>query len=594
MRKFLLLSFAAVLLTLQVWAQRTVTGRVTDEKGAPIPNVSIVVKGTNQGTVTGNDGSYSISVPANGNTLVFSAVDMGSKEVSIGNQTSINTSLNATNRSLEEVVVVGYGTQRRKDVTASIATIGANKIKDIPVQSFEQALAGKAAGLNVSLPNGVLNNPPVVRIRGANSITGSTFPLVVIDGVPVLSGDISTNLSANNALGNINPSDIESIDILKDAAATAIYGSRAANGVMIVTTKKGRAGKARVNYDAWAGWSKPFNLFKVLDANQYVAIKNEAVRNNPGVIVSGVPAGSPLFFLDTINGRPVNTNWADEIYQTGFQQNHNLSISGGTEGSSYYLSANYTKQDGMLQTNTFDRKQMRMNLTQRVNDFLKVGGNFNFSRGSTQSPSTGSLPGTAFGTAGSARLAFVTAPNVSPYLADGRYNYMGIDNPAQRNSFNQIGRNKNLFNSGFVNPSMIRDLNIITSQSDQILADVNAEVKLLKGLTFRTQYGINWQASEDKTYYNPLHGDGIQTTATTDDGLVSNITGKYNTTNFQNYLTYDVSFANTHNLNIVAGGEENTYKIDRWGAQRSGAADIFFNEFQGSYSINDNPPGNLN
>lgn len=592
MRKFLLSTFA-VLMTLSLWAQRTVTGVVTDDKGSPIAKASVQVKGTNLGTVTDENGQYTLTVPANGRTLVFSSVSLGTQEVAIGNQASVNVTLRANDQNLQEVVVVGYGTQRRRDVTASISTIGANKIKDIPVQSFDQALAGKAAGLNVSLPNGVLNNPPVVRIRGANSITGSTFPLVIIDGVPVFSGDVSQNLSANNALGNINPSDIESIDILKDAAATAIYGSRAANGVMIVTTKKGRAGKARVTYEAWAGWSKPFNIFEVLDANQYVALKNEAIANNPNRIVSTIAPGTPLFFLDTINGQQVNTNWADEIYQTGFQQNHNLSVSGGTEASNYFLSANYTKQEGMLQTNTFDRKQMRMNLSQRVTSFIKIGGNFNFSRGATQSPSSGSLPGSAFNTAGSARLAFVTAPNISPYAADGRYNIMGIDNAVQRNSFNQIGRNRNLFNSGFVNPVLVRDLNVITSQNDQILADLNAEVKILKGLTFRTQYGVNWQTVEDKTYYNPLHGDGIQTAATTDDGLAFNITGKYNTTNIQNFLTYDVKLGNDHNINAVAGVEQNETKTDRWGAQRSGAADVSLNEFQGSFTINDNPPGNL-
>ncbi|HVE60222.1 MAG TPA: TonB-dependent receptor plug domain-containing protein, partial [Chitinophagaceae bacterium] len=497
---------------------------------------------------------------------------------------------------MQEVVVVGYGTQRRRDVTAAISTIGANRIKDLPVQSFEQALGGKAAGLNITLPNGVLNNPPVVRIRGTNSITGSTFPLVVIDGVPVFTGDISTNLSANNVLGNLNPNDIESIEVLKDAAATAIYGSRAANGVLLVTTKKGRAGKARVVYDVWAGWTRPFNLFEVLDANQYVAIKNEAVKNNPfpiSGVTGGHVAGAPVFFLDSMNGQQVNTNWNDEVYQTGFQHNHNLSISGGSLGTTYYLSANYTNQEGMIRTNTFDRKQIRANLSQRIGERLKVGGNFNFSRGSSQSPSSGSLPGTPFNTSGAARLAFVTAPNVSPYLPDGRYNIIGIDNAVQRNSFNQVGRNRNLFNSGFVNPTLVRDLNKITSQSDQLLADVNAEIRILKGLVFRSQYGVNWQTVEDKTFYNPLHGDGIQTTALTDDGLASNVLGKYNTSNFHNTLTYDFKIADNHNFNALAGHEEQRSYIDRWGGQRSGVADVFFNEFQGSFSINDNPPGNL-
>jgi TonB-linked SusC/RagA family outer membrane protein len=586
---------AAMLLLVSAWAQRTVSGRVTDDKGAPVANASVTVRGTTTGTVTAADGSFSLSVPANARILVISSIGMATQEISITNQTSVNVSLQAAAASsMEEVVVVGYGTQRRRDVTAAISSVGAEKIKDLPVQSFEQALAGKATGLNITIPNGVLNNPPVVRIRGANSITGSTFPLVVVDGVPVFTGDISTNNSANNVLGNINPSDIESVEVLKDAAATAIYGSRAANGVLLITTKKGRAGRARVTYEAWAGWTKPFNLFEVLNAQQYVTMKNEGLANLNAVVVSGVPAGAPLFFMDTINGRPVDTRWNDYVYQTGTQHNHSLSVSGANQGTNYYLSANYTKQDGMLITNKFERKQIRMNIGQRVSEWLKVGANFNFSRGATQSPSTGSLPGTPFATAGSARLAFVTAPNVSPYLADGRYNIFGIDNPTSRNSFNQIGRNKNLDRSGFYNPVAVRDLNSYTSESDQLLGDVHAEVRILKGLTFRTQYGVNWQRVEDKTFLNSLHGDGIQqATTTADDGNAFNVAGKYNITNLQNYLTYDFSLNNTHNFNILAGSEEQQTNIDRWGASRSGLTDQFFNEFQGNFTINDNPIGNL-
>jgi hypothetical protein len=332
----------------------------------------------------------------------------------------------------------------------------------------------------------------------------------------------------------------------------------------------------------------------VLNAQDYVTIKNEAVRNLNAPVFSGHVAGSPIFFLDTINGVPVDTKWNDEVYQTGFQQNHNLSVSGGGGGTRYFFSANYTKQDGMIQTNTFDRKQMRMNIDQKVTNWLTIGGNFNFSRAATGSPSTGSLPGTPFNTAGAARLAFVTAPNLSPYLLDGRYNIRGIDNAAQRNSFNSIGLGKNLVQTGFVNPTMIRDLNIITSQVDQLQGNLFAELRLLKGLTFRSQYGVNWQNAEDKVFYNSLHGDGIGSTSTVDDdGLASNVFGRYEISNFQNYLTYNTTFKNKHNLNLTAGSEEQKTKTDRWGGQRTGLTDQFYNEYQGSYTINANPPGNL-
>lgn len=594
MRKLVVLMLLLLVTSSILGQDKTITGKVTDEKdGTPLEGVSVTVKGTTVGTTTGIDGSFRLSVPTSARVLVFTYVNFASQEITIGNRTDFAVKMVSEEKALSEVVVVGFGTVRKKDVTASISTVGADKIRNVPVQSFEQALSGKAAGLNVTLPNGVLNNPPVVRIRGVNSIQGSSFPLVVIDGVPVFTGDISTNLSANNALGNINPSDIEDIQILKDAAAAAIYGSRAANGVMLITTKKGKSGKAKVTYDVWAGWSTPFKLFDVLNARDYVQIKNEAIVNLNAPVFSGHVAGSPLFFLDTINGAIVDTKWEDEIYQTGFQHNHNLSVSGANAGTRYYFSANYTDQEGMIRTNKFERYQMRMNLEQKVNNWFTLGGNFNFSRGTTNSPSTGSIPGTPFNTAGIARLAFITAPNVSPYLPDGRYNIMGINDALLRNQLNQIGRNKNLINSGLVNPTMLRDLNKISSISDQFQGTLSADLRLLPGLVFHSQYGLNWTTAEDKTFYNSLHGDGIQSTSTTaDDGLASNITGKLNIRNFQNYFTYTFDLQNQHNFVVTVGSEETKTFIDRWGGQRSGLTDQFFDEYQGNFTINDNPPGN--
>lgn len=601
MRKLFITLVGLLFFAIAVQAQnKTVGGKITDSRtGDPLAGTNVQGKGTNTVVRSGPDGSFSITIPQSVRVLVVTFSGYEQQEVSIGNATNLGVSLVASSQAGEEVVVIGYGTQRRKDVTTSIATIGADKIRNLPVQSFDQALAGKATGLSITIPNGVLNNPPVVRVRGVNSISGSSFPLVIIDGVPAFTGDASTNLSANNALGNINPSDIEDIQVLKDAAAAAIYGSRAANGVLIITTKKGKSGKPKVTYDMWMGWTKAFNVFEVLGARDYVTIKNEAIRNGnyaipasalvPGSGLTPPAAGQPLYFLDSINGQLVDTKWTDYLYQTGFQHNHNISVSGAGQGTRYYFSANYSKQDGMLQTNKFDRKQLRMNIEQKVNDWLKLGGNFNFSRGSTQSPNSGSLPNTPFSTAGSARLAFVTAPNVSPFSANGLYNIVGFGSAADRNNFNQIGRNKNYDRAGFYNPVMVRDLNIITSQNDQLSGDVNAEVKLYKNLVFATKYGVNYLTVEDKTFYNALHGDGIQTTATTDDGTAFNAVGKYNTTVFQNTLNYNFSVKNTHNVAVLVGSEEQTTKTDRWSAKRSGLTDNFYNEFQGNFTINDNP-----
>lgn len=605
MRKLFTMLMGMLFFAAAVQAQnKTVGGKITDSRsGDPLAGANIQGKGTNTIVRSGADGSFSITIPQSVRVLVVSYTGFETQEVSIGSSTNLGISLAAANQAGDEVVVVGYGTQRRKDVTSSIATIGSEKIRNIPVQSFDQALAGKATGLSITIPNGVLNNPPVVRIRGVNSISGSSFPLVIIDGVPAFTGDASTNLSANNALGNINPSDIEDIQVLKDAAAAAIYGSRAANGVLLITTKKGKAGKPKITYDMWMGWTKAFNLFEVLGARDYVTIKNEAIRNGnyaipasalvPGSGLTPPPAGSPLYFLDTINGQIVDTKWSDYLYQTGFQQNHNISVSGAGQGTRYYFSANYTRQDGILQTNKFDRKQLRMNIEQKVNDWLKIGGNFNFSRGSTQSPNSGSLPNTPFSTAGTARLAFVTAPNVSPFTANGLYNIVGFGSATDRNNFNQIGRNKNYDRAGFYNPVLVRDLNVITSQSDQLTGDVNAEVRLYKNLNYRVKYGVNYLTVDDRTFYNALNGDGIQTTATTDDGTAFNAIGKYNTTVFQNTLSYNFSVKNTHNISTLVGSEEQSSKSNRWSAKRSGLTDNFYNEFQGNFTVNDNPNSNL-
>ncbi|MBD0279593.1 MAG: carboxypeptidase-like regulatory domain-containing protein, partial [Flavisolibacter sp.] len=201
MRKILLFSMA-LLFAIQLWAQRTVSGIVRDERGTPLPSISVQIKGTNIGTATNNEGSYTLTVPANGRTLVFSSVDMGTQEIDISNRTTINVSMQTAQRNLEEVVVVGYGTQRRREVTGSVASISGNKLRDQPLQSFEQGLSGRAAGINISIPNGVLGNAPIIRVRGINSISLSSYPLVVIDGVPSFTGDIGSGTSANNLLGD--------------------------------------------------------------------------------------------------------------------------------------------------------------------------------------------------------------------------------------------------------------------------------------------------------------------------------------------------------------------------------------------------------
>jgi TonB-dependent SusC/RagA subfamily outer membrane receptor len=317
-------------------------GKVTDDKGAPLSGVTVSAVGANKNALTDNGGNFSIQVTEKVRTLRISYVGFDSKDVSINGLSSVNVGLNQEDKSLSEVVVVGYGTQKRKDLTGSVASVKGEALANKPTQSFEQALGGRAAGVQVVIPSGVLNAPPVLRIRGTNSISLSSYPLIVVDGVAVFTGDGSSTSAAGNVLSSINPNDIESVDVAKDAAATAIYGSRAANGVLFITTKKGKPGRSKVTVDSWIGISNAQRLQQVLDAQQYTDYKNEALRN------AGTFNAATNAFATTLgpDGKIINTNWADVVYRQGIQHSNTISLSGANESTNYYFSAGYTEQQG--------------------------------------------------------------------------------------------------------------------------------------------------------------------------------------------------------------------------------------------------------
>ncbi|MBK9489621.1 MAG: TonB-dependent receptor [Haliscomenobacter sp.] len=553
----LLLSGLASLL-----AQRTITGKVIDQGTKdPLIGATILAKGTSAGTVTDVDGSYSLSAPANATSLIISYTGFVTREIELGSSNVVDVELESDILNINEVVVVGYGTQQRRDITGTISSIKGSDLAASPVQSFDQALQGRAAGVNVSLPNGVLNNPPVFRIRGINSINLSSFPLIVLDGVPTFTGDQSGNNAANNVLSNINPNDIESIEILKDAAAAAIYGSRASAGVVLITTKRGKEGKTKISYDGWAGFTSAARRFDLLNAEQYVAYKNEAARN------ANLP---DQFFLETIDGKLVDTDWYDYILQTGKSQNHGLSFSGGNAGTTYFLSLGYSNQEGMIVSNTFERLSGRLSLDHKLGKKVKVGANLGYTTNSNAAPSTGSLPGQAFGTSGLGRIPLVTAPNIPAYNADGSYNIA---------SNNQPGRYRNLQQVGFVNPVTIIDLNSFTSEADQLQAAVFVDVNLFKGLTYRTQYGIDQLSVENISFQTPVHGDGFGT-----NGAATNTVSSLERWNWQHLLTYDFSLAEKHNFSFLVGNEQQRTVSSSWGAQRTVIGDPFFTTYQGNFT----------
>ncbi|HYC39947.1 MAG TPA: SusC/RagA family TonB-linked outer membrane protein [Chitinophagaceae bacterium] len=574
MRKLLLLLIGVVCIAATAMAQRIVTGKVVDEKGNPVANASVLVKGTTTGTVTKIDGTFSFTVPANARSLIISAVDMAAVEAAIGGDNHVEVTLRPEDKTMAEVVVTGYGTQRRREVTGNIASVRGNLVANKPVQSFEQALAGRATGVQITVPHGLLNTPPVFRIRGTNSISLSSYPLIVVDGVPTPTGDFSSTASAGNALASINPADIESIDIAKDAAATAIYGSRAANGVVFITTKKGRAGKPRVSYNGSVGWSKVTRLPEILNAQQYTDFKNKAAANNANVNTTN-PSGSGYTRFATAtdaSGKLIDTYWPDQVYRQGFSHDHNLNISGGNDNTTYYFSVGYTDQEGIVKKNDFIRRNILLNLDSRVNEFLTIGGKISYSNERNLAANTsGSLPGEAFNTGGFGRIVLVNAPSIAPFRNDGSYN---IENPAA----NSVGRMNNTVTVGFYNPTLILDLNRQYSESNHSQGNIYAQIKPVKWLAIKSLYGIDYLFVDNETFLTPIHGDGF-----TPNGSASSSLGKFKRWTWVNTAQFDYTFRTNHTVSALAGTEQDRRTSIGFGVNRQTLSDPAFNVIQAGW-----------
>ncbi len=557
---FLLLLLCAALTGLS--QSKTLTGRVTDSKdGSPMAGVTVSVKGTTVSTQTDVNGNYSLTVPADSKVLVFSYVGFGSEEVSVRNSNSVNLAMTSEERKLQEVVVVGYGTQKKKSVTAAITKVDVSEINNLVTPSFDKQLSGRAAGVQVTVPSGLTNQEPRIRIRGVNSISYGRDPLIVIDGVPAVSGSLLQSNPANgningvangtsstpvsgttnnsglssvantNALSDINPSDIESIEILKDGAATAIYGSRAANGVLMITTKKGKQGKMNVNYNMYVGTFKPASRYNLLNAQQFVTIANEKYSN------AGQPAQAFM------NAQNTNTDWQDQIYtQNPFVQSHSISMDGANATTNYYLSFNYLAQDGMIKTNNSKRYGVRMNLSHKVNKWVRIGNSLAVSRVDDNDQNNG---GNALGSAITAALRDL--PNVRVYdTANKKFSGFNVTPDGAA-----LGQDANLraIDDNYVNIAYTLAKNKQQSEKYRVLENLYIEITPFTDFTFRSQGSVDYQSSNDFLSYDPLHGDGRGS-----NGRVDNISLRRNRLIWQNYANYAKSFGN-HNLYFTAGLE---------------------------------------
>ncbi|MCE2705213.1 MAG: TonB-dependent receptor [Terrimonas sp.] len=383
MRKLLLLLMAFTVSAAQVFAQgKVVTGKVSDEKdGAPLNGVSVVVKGTSIGTTTSKDGLFSINVPAGATTLVFSFVDFTSTEVVIGGKSVINVALTSEDKAMSEVVVVGYGTQRKRDLTGSVTQVKAADLQNRPIQGPDQALRGQVAGVTVTQSSGTPGASLNVNIRGTGSINASSQPLYVVDGIPLNTGSysqIGVGGQTLNSLADINPNEIESYEVLKDAAAVAIYGSRAANGVVLITTKRGANKKTKVNVNSYYGISDAYNTIPVLTGPQYVELLQEGVRERYGATI--VPSQLGLVGLNNAPSTYPTTNWQDLIFRQATIKSMDVNAQGGNDKTRFFISGGVFDQNGIVINSNFKRYNFRINLDNTITDKLKLTGGIALSR----------------------------------------------------------------------------------------------------------------------------------------------------------------------------------------------------------------------
>lgn len=532
---------------------RTISGRVTDRNtNEGLPGVTVLVKGTTNGASTNSDGAFTLNVPESGGTISISSVGYIGQERAIGSESTFAVALAADVKQLSEVVVTGYGTQERRDLTGSITTVQGEAISNLATPSFAQQLGGRAAGVNVQTPTGLLGQQPRIQIRGTNSISSGSYPLVVVDGQPIFTGNTSSLAAGfSNALADINPADIESYEVLKDGSATAIYGSRAANGVILITTKRGRKGGAKITYDTYLGVAQTLKRYEVLGADDFITISNEKDRNAGGNGQLAAP------FKDSNgNVQPVSTNWQDEVFRTGFQQNHVLSVAGATDKTNYYFSAGYTDQKGVVKSNELQRFSFRSNLDSEVKSWLRVGMTLGLTRTQTLGLNTG-----VNALSGNVTNALSLFPNVPARNPDGS---------AYVNAAGILGQGGNAASIAFNYPNIVFPLenNINRSIGYRVLGSGYLEVEPVKNIKLRSQLGTDTQLQDDFQYLDPRQGDGRGV-----NGSVYQAFGPSIRWNWINTATYSSTIGEDHKINAVLGIEYQKTTSSGYNANGTGISD---------------------
>ncbi|HEY3402517.1 MAG TPA: SusC/RagA family TonB-linked outer membrane protein, partial [Ohtaekwangia sp.] len=455
MRKTLLFLIFAFL-SLSLLAQdRLIQGTVTNaEDGSALPGVNVLVSGTQKGTVTDANGKYQIQVGPGENILVFSFIGMITKEQSIDNRAVIDLAMNPDVSELSEVVVVAYGTEDKKLMTGAVGVVKADAIKDLPVPTVDGILQGQTTGVQVMQNSGTPGGAMSVRVRGTTSISGTGQPLYIIDGIPVTSDDfaqIGYEGQGINSLSDLNPNEIESISVLKDAAAAALYGARGSNGIVLITTKRGKNAKSVISFNAYYGVQQVWNTLDMLDSRQWMEYRNDL-------------ADAEVYTEDDMNNITIDTDWQDVIFRTAPISSYELSATGGNEKTRFFASGSYFNQEGILIGTGFQRINTRVNLDHAVNDKLNIGTSIGLTysqsdRVESDQSLHGPLPNG------------ISTPAIYPvYNADGTYNQ---DGPYS----NAVSIANEATNENF---------------TYRVIANIFGEYKIMPGLTFTTKWGVDF------------------------------------------------------------------------------------------------------
>lgn len=517
----------------------SVSGTVVDELGEPILGANIIQKGTTNGVLTDIDGNFSLKAP-NGATLVVSYIGYETVETKVTGTKPMQIVLAEDVKALEDVVVIGYGTQRKEAITGSVASVSSAKLMENPSSNITQALQNRIAGVDMQQTNTQPGAEMRIRIRGQRSLSASNDPLIVLDGIPFL-----------GSLSDINPSDIKSMDILKDASSTAIYGSRGANGVIMITTNKGSMGTpAKVSYNGYVGFKTLFNPFPMMNGEEFTAMRKLAGKYTNGV--------------DEVDG--VNTDWQDMFYQTGISNSHDITVSGGTQGGSYSFGAGYMHDEGVIPTQAFDRISVRANLDQKIGKYVRMG------LSSTNTYNT--TDGSQIGMYGVLQMS----PIADPYNADGtmkRVVHLASDD---------------VF---VINKDILEGMKDTWLNHKQTLGTYNTlfgevEAPWVPGLKYRINVGLNYRATKTGAFT----GTGANSANENQVNSASIQHSEYMNWAVENVLTYDKTIADKHNINVVGmySAEQTTYTQSHMSSQDIPAEYFqYFNIGAGRQNVTVNP-----